>query len=154
MRYVLLLLLLSGCVGKKYPSKEMLSKAGVKVFAELLDNYDLNIIRCTSNNGKRITSVVTDYFYDREVDMMTARYLLHTAVEKYLENVSQSFEMKPFLKDGMITRKNMECTIFFRKHGRDLGAISSVTLLNEKVSYNRFDKESGLQSKIHDEKYK
>ena len=132
----------------------MLSKAGVEIFADLLDNYDLNIIRCTSNNGKKITSVVTDYFCDKEVDIMTARCLLHTAVEKYLEDMSQNFEMKPFLKDGLIQRKNIECTIFFRKWGRDLHAISSVSLLDGRVSYSRFDKTLGVQSKIHNEKYK
>ncbi len=153
MRYALLCLLLSGCLGKQYPARAMLDKAGVEIFEELLNTHELNIFRCKANNGKKINCVGTDYFCDRVVDMMTARSLLHTAVEKYATALGENFEIKPFLKDGVIERKNIECTIFFRKWARDINAVASVSLLDGKVTYSRFDKESGVQCKIHEEKY-
>jgi len=153
MRYALLCLLLSGCFGKQYPAREMLNKAEVEIFEELLKAHELNVFRCRANNGKKITCVSTDYFCDKVVDMMTARSLLHTAVEQYSRAMSENFEMKPFLKDGVIERRNIECTIFFRKGARDINAIASVSLLDGKVRYSRFDKESGVQCKIHEEKY-
>jgi hypothetical protein len=85
---------------------------------------------------------------------MTARHLLHIAVEKYLEEIGRNIELKPFLQNGYIGSENLECTIFFKKGVKDKNAITSVSLLDGIVRYNQIDLKDGTSKKILEEKYK
>lgn len=158
MKNMVLLLIFAfifnGCVGDKKPAFSLVKRVGIQVFDDLATSYDLNMIRCVPGKGRLISTITTDYFHNEEVDVMTARFLLHAAVDSYLKKLASDIEIKPFLKNGVISHKNIECTIFFKKGIKDKSAISSISLLGGVVRYNCYDKESGMSKKIHDEKYK
>ena len=155
MIYILILLFAAcGCDSSSHPSSHVLQKAGICVFKDLGERYDLNMIRCFSGKRRVVSRVVTDYFHNAEVDVMTARYLLHTALDEYVEKISKDIEVKPFLRNGSIASENLECTIFFKKGLSDKKAISSVSLLGGVVRYNQIDLEDGVSKKILEEKYK
>ncbi len=151
--FIILMVVFAGCGRDAHPSAFVLEKSGLSVFKDLQQGYDLNMIRCFCEKRHVIGRVVTDYFHNGEVDVMTARDLLHTAVEKYLEKIANDIELKPFLKKVGIATNDLECTIFFKRGFKDKKAISSVSLLGGIVRYNQIDLADGVSKKILEEKY-
>jgi hypothetical protein len=107
------------CRYKNSDYEALVDEVTTETAYQLMREDQLYIIGTGGGLMREIHRISMDFQCLQEMDLMQAREVLVSALEKYLSNINNSDKVRPYLHNYPFQIKDIEIAIFFMKPNRD-----------------------------------
>ena len=127
-----------------------------KTILQLKQERNLHAIGVGSGMMNQIRMLALSFVYYKEIDIETAREILVSASDLFLENINSYEKIHPFLENYPFTTKNIEIAIFLLKPDGSKpsgGNLTVISITNGILSYKTDHPDDGRLTRIYEETY-